>query len=207
MAIQQQVLQVFNLLAEYKIRLVPIHLRRTDFRIQWADEGSREFDPDDWSIDAGSYKELTKTWQPTVDLFAHSTNRKCQKFYSYGNAPYSSGVDAFSQNWENELAWACPPVYLVPDVIKKIESSKMMAILVTPAWRAAAFWAILFPDGIRAVESCVSIRMFRPHVVRGQFCQNKLMQGRTAFPFLAVYMRSTGGGHTHKSGKVRCPEE
>ena len=207
MSIQQQVLQVFQLLSEYKIRLVPIHLRRTDFRIQWADEGSREFDPDDWSVDAKSYKELTRSWTPTVDLFTHSTNRKCKKFYSYGDAPYSAGIDAFSQSWENELAWICPPVYLIPEALKKIENTKMMAILVVPVWKAAAFWPLLFPDGKHGVECCVSIRLFRPHVVRGQFCQNKLMQGRTAFPFLAVYMRSAGEGHTHRSGAVTGPIE
>ena len=92
MAIQQQVLQVFQLLSEYKIRLIPVHLRRTDFRIQWADKGSREFDLDDWGVDAASYRDLAKVWKPTVDLFAHTMNRKCPKFYSYGDTPYSAGT-------------------------------------------------------------------------------------------------------------------
>ena len=203
--IQEQVLEVFSLLATYKIRLVPVHLRRTDFRIQWADEGSREFDPDDWGIDRGSYRELTKSWQPTVDLFAHSSNAKSTKFYSYGNAPYSAGVDAFAQDWTDEIAWACPPVYLVADTLKKIENTRMMAILTVPAWRSAPFWPVLFPDGQRAVTSCVSLKLFHPHVIRGKFCQNKLMQGRTSFPFLAIYLRSTGEGHSHESGKCRVP--
>ena len=206
MGIQTQILQVFKLLAEYKIRLVPVHLKRTDYRIQWADEGSREFDPDDWGIDARSFRELTKRWVPTVDLFAHATNRKCSKFYSYGNAPYTAGVDAFAHSWDNELAWVCPPVYLAADALKKIEHSTMMAILVVPVWKSAAYWPLLFPDGETAVESCTSIQLFHPHVVRGRFCQNKLMQGRTAFPFIAVYMRSNGSGHTHRTGTVRCPK-
>ena len=203
--IQDQVLQVFELLTRYKIRLAPVHLRRTDFRIQWADEGSREFDPDDWSVDRTSFQELTRAWKPTVDLFAHTTNKKCQKFYSYGNAPFTAGVDAFAQDWNGELAWACPPVYMVTDTLKKIESSRMMAILVVPAWRSAAFWPMLFPDGKNAVKSCVSVRSFNPHVVRGQYCQNKLMQGKTAFPFLAMYLRATGTGQEHHSGKATCP--
>ena len=205
MKIQEQVLQVFKLLSEYRIRLIPVHLRRTDFRIQWADEGSREFDPDDWGIDRSSYRGLTRTWTPTVDLFAHHTNRKCERFYSYGNAPYSACVDAFAQNWEEEIAWTCPPVYLAADALKKIEHTRMMAILVVPVWRSATFWSLLFPDGETAVESCVRIQLFHPHVVRGQFCQNKLMQGRTAFPFIAVYLRSHGAGHTHKVGKITMP--
>ena len=206
MEIQAQVLQVYKKLSQYNIRLVPVHLKRSDYRIQWADEGSRSFDPDDWGIDKPSYRELTKTWQPTVDLFAHTSNAKCKKFYSYGAAPKTSGVDAFAQNWTDELAFACPPIYLIPDALKRIESTKMMAILVIPAWRSSAFWNLVFPDGRHAIQSCVHIAKFRPHVVRGKFCDNKLMQGRTAFPFLALYLRSEGNGHDHICGQKECPQ-
>ena len=193
-------------MAAFAIRLAPVHLRRTDYRIQWADEGSRSFDPDDWGLDLTSFKELTKHWQPTVDAFAHTSNFKCQRFYSYGDAPRTAGVDAFAQDWTNELAYICPPVNLVIDALKKIEATKMMAILVVPAWRSAAFWNMIFPDGRHAVQSCVGLRVLRPHIVRGKFCQNKLMQGRTAFPFIALYMRSEGAGHTHISGRIEYEE-
>ena len=202
MKIQEHVMEVFRLLASFQIRLVPVHLKRSDFRIQWADEGSRSFDPDDWGIDTQSYRDLTRVWQPTLDAFAHTSNAKCSKFYSYGAAPRSAGVDAFAQNWTDELAFVCPPVHLITDALKKIESTEMMAILVVPAWRTATFWSIIFPDGKHAVTSCVNVREFRPHIVRGKYCTNKLMQGKTAFPFLALYMRSTGQGHTHKSGRT-----
>ena len=66
--IQAQVLEVFELLAKYQIRAVPVHLRRTDYRIQWADEGSREFDPDDWGIDQASYRALTKEWLSLIHI-------------------------------------------------------------------------------------------------------------------------------------------
>ena len=206
MAIQRKVLEVYKLLAKYRIRIVPVHLRRTDYRIQWADEGSRSFDPDDWGIDQASFRQITKTWKPTVDLFAHATNAKCERFYSYGDAPRTAGVDAMARSWNNELAWACPPVYLVAEVVRKIAHTNMMAILVVPAWRTAPFWSALFPDGQKAVRECISIKLFRPHVVIGKFCMNKLMQGRTAFPFLALFLRSTGRGYVHASGDTECPD-
>ena len=205
--IQEQVLQVYKLLKQYQIRVVPIHLRRTDFRIQWADEGSREFDPDDWGVDRGSFRSLTKKWQPTVDLFAHTTNAKVNFFYSYGKAPKTAGVDAFAQNWKDEVAWACPPVHLITETIKKVESTKMMAIVVVPAWKSCSFWATIFPNGTHAVASCCHIERFRPHVVRGKYCDNKLMQGKTNFPFLALYFRSKGEGHKHECGNCAYPEE
>ena len=177
--IQSHVLEVFKLLSKYQIRVAPVHLRRTDYRIQWADEGSREFDPDDWGVDQASFRLLTKDWKPTVDLFAHTSNAKTDKFYSYGQAPKTSRVDAFAQNWQDELAWACPPVHLLADAIKRVENAKMMAIVVFPAWKTASFWNVAFPNGRHAVTACKAIKLFRPHVVRGRFCDNRVMQGRT----------------------------
>ena len=42
----------------------------------------------------------------------------------------------FAHSWLNELAWICPPVYLV---VKRMAHTKMMAILVVPAWKSAPF--------------------------------------------------------------------
>ena len=140
-------------------------------------------------------------------MFAHTSNAKTKRFFSYGQAPKTSGVDAFAQSWVEELAWACPPVHLIADTIKRVECTKMMAIIVIPAWKTATFWNTAFPNGQHAVTACKAVTLFRPHVVRGRFCQNKVMQGRTSFPFLAMYFRSDGSGHTHICGPVKCPEE
>ena len=158
-------------------------------------------------MDTQSFKAITAKWRPTIDLFAHTANAKHSRFYAYGNAPKAAGVDAFTQDWTDELAWICPPVYLVVDTVKKVESTTMMAILIVPEWRTASFWNMLFPDGRNALRSCVAIRAFRPHIKRGKFCQNKLMQGKTAFRFLALYIRSRGNGYMHESGKVQIPVE
>ena len=90
---------------------------------------------------------MTAAWKPSVDLFAHTSNAKCEKFYAYGDAPHASGVDAFAQDWTQELAWACPPVFLMIDTIKKIAETKMMAILVIPIWHTAAFWNMVLQTG------------------------------------------------------------
>ena len=202
MPIQRQVMRVYRLLTSYQIRIVPIHLKRSDYRIQWADEGSRYFDPDDWTVDRATFEQLTDTWRPTVDLFAHTSNAKCMKFYTYGNASNSAGVDAFAQDWTGELAWTCPPIYLIPDAIKKIESTRMQAIFIVPEWRTSSFWAMLFPDGKHALESCKHIRIIKPHIIRGEYCQNRLLQGYTKFAFIALYIVSEGKGYKHKSGTI-----
>ena len=204
--IQTTVVDIFRLTRALRLDLIPIHLRRSDYRIEVADYGSRFYDPDDWSCDASSFEELTRFWHVTIDLFAHYSNAQVSRFYSYGNSPHTSGIDAFTHSWANELAWCCPPVNLVIPALKKIASSCMQAILVIPAWRSAHFWPIIFPDGQHAIDICVSLTSFCPCIIRGPFCSNYLLQGRPAFPFLALYLRSAGTGYSGLAGSVSCPQ-
>ena len=178
-------------------------MSREDYRIQEADGGTRYFDSDDWSIDASMFYKLTKDWDITVDLFAHSTNNKNDKFYSYGKCPYTAGVDAFTKDWSGETAWTCPPTNLVIQAIKKILNTNMKAVVAVPAWRTAQFWPFLFPDGEHAIQECVQLRVVQPYLIRGQFCHNKLLQGRTSFPFVVLYVRSEGGGYKGTAGRIR----
>ena len=75
----------------------------------------------------------------------------------------------------------------------------MSGILIVPLWRSAMFWTTLFPDGVHAISPCWKIIKFHPHVVRGQFCYNPLMQGTTSFPFLAIYFVSAGLGYSQSA--------
>ena len=142
-AIQNTVIDIFRLCRSLLLDIIPIHLKRSDYRIQVADYGSRFYDPDDWACDSASFEHLTVHWPATIDLFAHFTNAQVPRFYSFGNAPHTSGIDAFSHSWDNEIAWCCPPVSLVIPALKKIASSNMQAILIVPAWRSAQFWVFL----------------------------------------------------------------
>lgn len=204
-AIQTDVFKVFKLAREIKLDIIPVHLHREDFRIQVADFGSRYYDADDWAIDRQSFLELTRFFEPTIDLFAHFSNAKCERFYSFGKAPHTAGVDAFAQDWNHEAAWCCPPVSKIVAAVQKIEASTMSAIVVTPAWASASFWPFMFPDGKSARKSCVRLTQFNPTIWRGKYCYNKLMQGKTPFAFLAFYLRADSSGTNMEVGKIPCP--
>ena len=205
--ILKDILDTFREARKLDLRITPIHVSREDYRIQEADHGTRYFDPDDWAVDQITYEKLTsdRRWHPTVDLFAHPTNAKTERFFSYGKAPRSAGVDAFAQSWDKETAWTCPPTSLIIQAMQKIGATDMKAILVVPAWPTAIFWTFLFPDGERAQEMVEAAELVQPFIIRGQFCDNKLLQGRTSFPFLVMYIRSKGRGYRHRSGKVEDP--
>ena len=90
LAIQSTVLDIFRLAHRMKLDLIPLHVRRSDYRIQAADHGSRFYDPDDWSIDTASFESITQFWPASIDLFAHFSNSHLPRFYSFGNAPHTS---------------------------------------------------------------------------------------------------------------------
>ena len=206
-SIMPDILDTFKAARALNLRILPIQISRNDYRLQAADHGTRFFDPDDWAIDFESFRQLTgrSEWKPSIDTFAHFTNAKTDRFYSYGKSPNTQGVDAFAQSWRGETAWVCPPTSLIIQAVKKIAATDMKAVLITPAWPTAAFWSFIFPDGKRAHELIERAVLFRPHVIRGKFCTNKLLQGKTSFPFLAAYIRSTGAGYKHRAGKVQDP--
>ena len=205
-AVQADVLEVHWLCRELVVRLTPIHLKRDDHRIQVADAGSRPYDPDDWSIDRVSFDALTAQVEINLDAFAHTSNAKNKNFFSYGLCPGTAAVDAFTQDWSDTVAWLCPPVSLVIPTVKKLCHTRMSGILVVPLWRSASFWTTLFPDGQRAFAQCWKVTKFHPHVIRGRFCYNPLLQGTTAFPFLAFFFVSAGCGYRPLAGPVICPQ-
>ena len=69
----------------------------------------------------------------------------------------SLGVDALSQDWTREVAWAAPPVSMVLQTAKKIALTRMRAILVVPLWPHGRFWTYLFPDGVHAAAMTLGL--------------------------------------------------
>ena len=202
-AIQEEILTIFKKMQALSLTVVPIHVSRKDYRIQLADEGTRYFDPDDWSLDSRSFDRLTKDREISLDVFAHTSNRRAEKFFSYGKCPETAGVDAFAQSWTSEQwAWVCPPTNLVREAFKKILKTKMKAILVVPCWQTANFWPYICPDGKHLQEEAVKLVMAQPYIIRGKYCESRLMEGYTSFQFMIIYIMSRGHGFRARSGNI-----
>ncbi|VDI74251.1 Hypothetical predicted protein [Mytilus galloprovincialis] len=71
-----------------------------------ADTLSRLNDCDDWGVQTWLFRMLDREWgSHTVDRFAASYNKKCDKFNSKFWCQGTSGVDAFKQHWGKENNW------------------------------------------------------------------------------------------------------
>ena len=101
---------------------------------------SRLVDHDDWRLNLVVFKWLDELWGPhTVDRFADHVNAHIPRFNSRFWVPGSEAVDTFTCDWSMENNWWCPPVYLIPRVLRYAKNTKAKGTLITPQWPSAPF--------------------------------------------------------------------
>ena len=162
-----------------------------------ADYLSRLVDYDDWMLNPGVFNIIDMAWGPhDVDRFANSVNNQLVWFNSRFWEPGTEAIDAFPCNWVDDNNWLCPPVHLVPRVIRHAENSKAKGTLVIPQWVSFPFWPLLFPDGKNSASFVVDyIELPR--------CDSLFLPGRSGFnlfkgtpntPVLALQIDFAEGG-------------
>ena len=139
-------ISIFNLCRLHDIIIIPEWLPRIENKL--ADRISRYRDFDDWSIDQVSFLFIDSIWGPhSIDRFASPQNNKIPVFNSRFWCKDSAGIDAFCQDWSADNNYFCPPVSLIPQVIKRMASFKAVGTLLVPKWPASSFWPFICPDG------------------------------------------------------------
>ena len=70
--------------------------------------------------------------------------------------PGSEAVDAFACNWAGENNWSCPPMFLVPRLLRHAQSTKAQGTLIVPHWVSSPFWPVLLNQAPQAGARLVS---------------------------------------------------
>ena len=138
--------KVFSLSVQHHIRLepewIPRHLNER------ADYLSRIVDYDDWQLNPDIFADLDVAWGPhSVDRFASFHNYQVPRYNSRCWNPGSEAVDAFTVDWAGENNWLCPPIGLIPRVIRHAQGCQANVSMVVPMWPSAPFWPLLCPYG------------------------------------------------------------
>ena len=116
---------------------------------QKADFLSKIIDHDDWGVSSEFFEFISSIYGPfTIDRFVNSNNAKTTRFNSKVWNPGSEAVDCFTENWHGHNNWLVPPIYLVIQTIKHLVQCKAKGVLIVPHWPSAAFWPVLFRDGL-----------------------------------------------------------
>ena len=142
--LQEVALKIFSLTIHCQIRLEPEWVPREEN--EQADYLSRIIDLDDWFLDPAIFAQLDAQWGPhSVDWFADSYNKQLDRFNSRCWNPGSEAVDAFTVDWSGENNWWCPPIALIPRVIRHAQACSAYGTLIVPCWLSAPFWPMLCP--------------------------------------------------------------
>ena len=141
-ALREDLEEIIHLLQLYdiwlKVRYCRTHLMPADWLTRGANKG-------DWMLDRRVVRTFIGLWGPcTVDRFADAVNTQLPRF----NAGYpcigSEAMDAFTQDWADEVNYLNPPWSLIGKVIAKLrDTPKAEAVLVVPHWPSATWWPAL----------------------------------------------------------------
>ena len=110
---------------------------------------SRFVDKDDWAVNARIFRIIdAKSGPHIIDRFASHYNSQLPRFNSKHASPRSSGVDSFAQDWSNDNNWLCPPVKLIVQTVRKLQSCNGIGTLIIPEWPSSLFWPYLHSSGL-----------------------------------------------------------
>ena len=143
--LQVLAVEIFSLTVQNHVHLEPEWIPRE--LNQLADQISRIVDYDDWQLNPSVFANLDSLWGPhSVDRFASCDNMQLVRFNSRYWSSGTEAVDAFTVNWSEENNWLCPPISLIPRVIRHAQNCCAMCTLVVPVWPSAPFWPLVCPE-------------------------------------------------------------
>jgi hypothetical protein len=141
--------RILLLLHRRRIRVMPAFIPSEE-NLQ-ADAASRFQLVPDWHLDPQVFRLMASLWgHPQIDLFASLQSAQTLRFMSWRAADSPEAIDALSMRWDFNLAYLFPPIPLLKRVVRKLELSRGVFLLVTPYWEAQTWFASL--QALRVLE-------------------------------------------------------
>lgn len=185
--VQRAIFKTLLLSRQLDIKIIPIHLRRSDPRIQLADLGSKTKNTDNWSMDNTNFSALNEIFHFDFDLFADSLNKKVPRFASLFFEEGCEFVDAFSMNWANlGMLWVCPPINDLIQVARRIRSSQCKGVVMFPVWPTSNFFHFFMENMSKTKPPFILEKIFNPYIFQNEDAKNTPLFGYTNFSFVIL---------------------
>ena len=98
----------------------------------------------EWTLSNKVFQQIRSTFPYLeVDLFATCLNHQLPLYVSPVPDDQAWDTDALSINWEGLSAYAYPPTILIPQVLRKVEESDCLILLIAPNWPNQAWFPVL----------------------------------------------------------------
>lgn len=129
-----------------------------------ADSLSRKKPIPDWHLSTIILNKIFQLWGvPEIDLFATHRSAVVPRYAAQSLRDHQAEfVDAFSQEWNFNLAWVFPPPPLLPRVLQHLNSAQGVYIVVAPKWHQV-FWRVDLKS--RATRSPFRIYNLEAHLI------------------------------------------
>jgi hypothetical protein len=117
-----------------------------------ADAASRFQSIPDWHLSPKVFDLISSVrGLPLIDLFASRRSAQTRRFFGWDAVDRPETFDALSQRWDFSLAYLFLPIPLLKRVVRKLEMSRGMYLLVIPFWDAQTWFAS--PSAGRGIRS------------------------------------------------------
>lgn len=103
-----------------------------------------QVDNNEWSLHKEVFEWLlTLGVSPEVDLFASPCNYKLTKYYSRFRDPQAYGIDALTDRWRFNKAYAFPPVPVILQFLRRLRTEEVEVMAVIPFWPNRPWFPLL----------------------------------------------------------------
>ena len=112
----------------------------------WADSLSRpgQILKTEWCLHRSAFQAILRFCPSLqVDLFATSLNARLPTYVSPCPDDNAWAHDALSLSWEGLIAYAYPPISLIPVILRKIADQDCVILLIAPLWPAQPWYPTL----------------------------------------------------------------
>ncbi|XP_073446125.1 uncharacterized protein [Dendrobates tinctorius] len=142
-ALMSSAREILSLAERHFLSLSALHIRGRDN--SEADFLSRHtLRQGEWCLSQQIFTRIVSLWGlPEIDLFATRENRQLRRFASLKIADNPEILDALQVPWRFKLAYAFPPIILLPQVIRKIRTEEARIILIAPFWPRRPWFSCL----------------------------------------------------------------
>lgn len=104
----------------------------------------RLLDNNEWSLHEEVFKWiLSLGFLPEVDLFASPCNKKMARYYSRYRDPQAYGVDALTEKWWFNRAYAFPPTPIILQFLKRLRAETAEVLAIIPYWPNRPWFPLL----------------------------------------------------------------
>ena len=135
--------QLFKILMEMSCTIIATHLE--GIKNVEADHLSRhKVLPTEWCLNSLVLQQIFQfLGNPLIDLFAPDQNHCLPTFCSWRPSVKALAIDAFTLDWSGMIAYAYPPICLIPRVLQQVENQECIVILIAPFWPKRAWFTKL----------------------------------------------------------------